>query len=630
MPTVRQSPSSFHVKPNRAGHPGMRAAFGGRFTLRSSTMNDPRSSLSRESIAIVALTLVGALLRFWAFGRLGLSHFDEGIYAFSGLWIAGGRGTHGLDPTVIPYAPPGFPILIGLSYLAFGITDLSAILAATLCGVATIPVVGWLGRRTFGPGAGAASATFATFALVHIAFSRKALTDAPFLLAWLVAFGLGSRFLESPGFARAIALGVAVGLAQNLKYNGWLAGALVIVTAITGHLLPKGERRIESLLRTLGWGLLAAFTAVILYAPWYRFVDDHGGYAALLAHHRGYLGGPASWWSHWKTQLHEASVLAGTRRWGAMCALLAWFLAGMAAHGARILPSWTSRAAAVALSSLGIFATLFTLEANLGWWLGLVWTPRLLLASSPSLRLLGHGWLVLSILTPFYHPYARLWLPLRALGWLMTGGCLVRIALGRDDPRVRSAAADDIRGGRLDQLGRAGALVALACVVLAAFQRGPASSPIRWGWILEPAATTSPKHFVLRTLPSIDDLHGKSLLVLARQPIAFYLAEQGRYPFRRVSGLEPLLHPARPDLRLLVDEAMLIQEGDPDEGLARLLRYWRLEKTFVEEVEPITLLDLHPAATIESADRPTLHLWLLSPRIPPGDHPTDGADLIPR
>ena len=130
-----------------------------------------------------------------------LTHFDEGIYAFSGLWIVSKGGVLDLDPAVIAYAPPGFPILVGLSYGVFGVSDYAAIVVATLAGTATIPVVGWLGRRTFGPGAGAAAATFAALAMAHVAFSRKALTDAPFLLAWLVAIGMGGRFLERPGLS---------------------------------------------------------------------------------------------------------------------------------------------------------------------------------------------------------------------------------------------------------------------------------------------------------------------------------------------------------------------------------------------------------------------------------------------
>ena len=137
-------------------------------------MSATRDSSRREWLVITVVTLVGAVLRFWNFGRLSLSHFDEGIYAFSGLWIVAKHGLYDLDPSISAYAPPGFPLLVGLSYSLFGVSDYAAILVATLAGIATIPVAGWLGRRTFGPGAGAAAATFAALAMAHVAFSRKA------------------------------------------------------------------------------------------------------------------------------------------------------------------------------------------------------------------------------------------------------------------------------------------------------------------------------------------------------------------------------------------------------------------------------------------------------------------------
>ena len=42
-------------------------------------------------------------------------------------------------------------------------------------------------------------------------------------------------------------------------------------------------------------------------------------------------------------------------------------------------------------------------------------------------HLLCIGWVTLSVLTPFYHPYARLWLPVEAFGWLLMGGVFVGI-----------------------------------------------------------------------------------------------------------------------------------------------------------------------------------------------------------
>ncbi|HEU5115532.1 MAG TPA: 4-amino-4-deoxy-L-arabinose transferase, partial [Isosphaeraceae bacterium] len=88
-------------------------------------MTTTSAKTTLESRLVLALTVLGALLRLWSPGRLGLVHFDEGIYALSGAWI--GR-PGGLDPMVIPYAPAGYPLLVGLAYLVLGASDLAAIL----------------------------------------------------------------------------------------------------------------------------------------------------------------------------------------------------------------------------------------------------------------------------------------------------------------------------------------------------------------------------------------------------------------------------------------------------------------------------------------------------------------------
>src|SRR4051812_3081995 len=177
-------------------------------------MSHPEGWHRREVVAVLAFTAFGASLRLWGFGKLGLTHFDEGVYALSGLWAIVPGGLRSLDPMLIPYAPPGYPMAVGVAYLLFGVADLSAIAVSAACGIATIPVAAWVGRRTFGPGAGASASAMAAMSMAHAAFSRKALTDVPFLLAWLVALGVGGRCLERPGLARATAFGVAVGAAQ--------------------------------------------------------------------------------------------------------------------------------------------------------------------------------------------------------------------------------------------------------------------------------------------------------------------------------------------------------------------------------------------------------------------------------
>ncbi len=404
-------------------------------------------SSRREALVILALTLLGAGLRFWSFGGLGLTHFDEGIYALAGLWSVSRGGLAALDPSLIPYAPPGFPILVGLSYLVFGVADGSAIVVSTVCGVVTIPVAGWLGRRTFGRGAGAAAAAFATMSMAHVAFSRKALTDAPFLLAWLVALGLGQRFLEAPRLGRAVAMGATVGLAQNLKYNGWLAGAVVILTAVLGLIVRREDRRPVAIARTFGFGLVGALVAALSYAPWYAFVErQEGGYAGLVRHHRGYLGGISSWYPHWQHQIAQVVALSGGIYWSFGTWVVAWVVAALAANGLALVDPPTRWG--WARFRLGLLAGAVALAgiAALPWWAALVALPWLLIDARPAPRLVGVSWLVLSILTPFYYPYARLWLPLHAAGWLILAYAIIRLG---PFARVRSESRRIAGSGRL-------------------------------------------------------------------------------------------------------------------------------------------------------------------------------------
>ena len=109
----------------------------------------------REILIIAVLTVVGGVLRLWGLGRLGLVHFDEGIYAIAGLWAVSPRSLAGLDPTVISYAPGGFPFLVGLAYLGLGVSDIAAILVSIVAGTLTIPAVALAGageRSGRGPG----------------------------------------------------------------------------------------------------------------------------------------------------------------------------------------------------------------------------------------------------------------------------------------------------------------------------------------------------------------------------------------------------------------------------------------------------------------------------------------------
>jgi 4-amino-4-deoxy-L-arabinose transferase-like glycosyltransferase len=558
----------------------------------------------RESALIACLTLLGAALRLWNLPRLGLEHFDEGIYALSGLWIVSPRGLAGIDPMVIPYAPPGLPILIGACYFITmpvwpRLADLSAIAPSLMCGIATIPVVAWLGRRTFGPGAGVAVASMVALSGAHVAFSRMALTDVPFLLAWVTAVGLGTGFLERPGLSRSIACGLAVGVAQNFKYNGWLAGVIIGLAALLG----LADRRQESR-RAILYGVVAAVVALGVYAPWILFVERHGGYASLTAHHRSYIGGVGRWVPHLRQQLAQvvalAGLVSGRLTWTGIAWCLAWVgCALVGAPGTDAELRWRSLRFRAGLLG-GIMA--FGVFPDLPWWLGLVWLPALLRDRRPAVRVLAVWWIVMSILTPFYYPYARVWLPLSAAGWLVAARAAV-LWWERDGSSAGGRVADGHQGRRI---AWAIPLAALSCAAATDFGLRPTPQPLPH--LL--ARTNSVREFVLgnANMEVIRAVGGGLLptypadpvMLLARPCFSFYLqAYLGAtvHPFpnwHELQRSEHALGSGVPRL-VLVDEVQLRQEPSDAE-----LTDWRRRSFDFRPPEDLlngpTLLDADPQA----------------------------------
>jgi 4-amino-4-deoxy-L-arabinose transferase-like glycosyltransferase len=493
-----------------------------------------------EVWAVFAVAFVGLILRSWPLGQLGLTHFDEGIYAIAGAWALDPRGIEAFDPIVIPYAPPGYPILVGLAYVIFDRGDGAAILVSILAGTLAIPAAAWLARRSFGPGAGFSAACLAALSGPHVAFSRMALTDASFLLVWLVALGMGMRFLEKPEFPRAVAMGLAVGLTQQFKYNGWLAGAIVAATALLGIVVRPEERSGKRIASTLGWGLFGALIAAIVVLPWFLFVERHGGYAALLQHQRSYLVGPGRWLESFRIQCDQAMGLSDgflydlrihpNQRGVAVGGLvtLGLLLASLGSGFARDrdpdeppLPRWY-RLGLVA--SVPLLVVLFHWIPNAAWWFGLVVAPGLLFEGRPALRILGVGWLVLSVLTPLYHPYARLWLPIHAFGWILVGGTLARA------PRIlapyvrriqgRARPGDPAISAFLFRWGWAILVASLCSSALTEF--GQRARPLRG--LLDPSDSLRKAVNELATWAP-DDVRG--FKVYARPALTFYLARRG-------------------------------------------------------------------------------------------------------
>jgi 4-amino-4-deoxy-L-arabinose transferase-like glycosyltransferase len=589
--------------------------------LELSAMPAPSADISRrrEWSLILVATGLGAVLRLWSLGQLGLVHFDEGIYALAGLWSLMPGGLTAIDPSVIPYAPPGFPILVGLAYSVLGPSDIAAILVSIVCGTLTIPVVGWLGRRTFGPGAGAAASAFAALSGMHVAFSRMALTDSAFLLVWLIGIGQGQRFLERPNFARALALGLTVGFAQNVKYNGWLVGAIVALAALRSMVQHSTRHRQDSAIRVVGWGTVAAVIAGLIYLPWLLFVERHGSYAALLAHHRSYMTGLASWPRNWVVQLAQVRALSGEPPiWDGS----AWLLAciGAALSLSRTLPRLPSRDGRTLVLYLGSLATspllytAFVLLAwpTLPWYLALGFSlaglvtepPRTHVAGTSAFRLVALSFVVMAALTPLYHPYARLWLPSLALGWLFLGG-FVRFGF-LEFPEGSPERKMSARGWS--------GIVALSALVLASM--GWEAWNLRGHMLQDPLIGLFARSDSVRQACGdfARDVRSPSseFRLLVRPPVTFYLA--GKVPARTEANLEALLESRDRAAWAVVDGVQLEQEGGLANAQARLLTRWELVSEWPTTLNLPTLLDIHPEAAWARSPQLTYPLMLLRPR----------------
>lgn len=569
--------------------------------------NDRLNEQRRSLWVVLLATIAGGLIRVWSPGRLGLVHFDEGIYALAGLWPISGNGFWGIDPTAIAYAPGGYPFLIGLGSFVLGVGDLTPILVSIVMGTLTIPLAAWLSWRTFGPTAGAVAATFAAVSGFHIAFSRTALTDASFLFFFILALGLGQRFLERPNVLRAIGLGVGVGLAQWFKYHGWLAGAIVALSALAGAIVDPAERTSKRLLAVWGQGACAALLAFGVFLPWFRFVESHGGYSELLRHHASYMQGFRPWLSNLQIQLDQAAALdrAAGIGWTASAAAVFFTLVLLSGGRAAVRP----RRERFLYIGTGLFAAWLAVAAPaFGWWLGAL-LPLGLRGRSLKIVFIGVWWIVFSGLTPFYHPYARLWLPLEGCRWIVLGGfgSLAVAEAKSSGPPIALRLERAVRGGgrRLAAWSLAGVFLLIAH---GAERYGRAAVP--------PVGNRSDSLRIACGRIQADLPKGLTQLrFLGRPPITFYLGTAG-VPLAPQPDLDALLKPGDPRAWALVDDAMLRQAPDRAQVRARLTKDWEIEREYPTTLNLPTLLDLNPGAAQTGIESSMLEcpLLLLRPR----------------
>src|SRR3954454_6761748 len=179
---------------------------------------------------LVAITIVGAVLRLWAFDRVPSNPFyDAAVRSMALSWHNLFFGAYEPGAQVSVDKAPADLWLQVASVKLFGFTPTALRLPEVMAGILAIPLLYDLVRRLFGRraglGAAAAFAVFPTAILTaHSDTMDSVMMALDLLAAWLVVVGAQRR----NGWL-VVAAGAVMGLAFNVK----LFEALIVLPALT-------------------------------------------------------------------------------------------------------------------------------------------------------------------------------------------------------------------------------------------------------------------------------------------------------------------------------------------------------------------------------------------------------------
>ena len=501
----------------------------------------PGRVTATEWMLLVGAVAVGALLRGWQADSLALTHFDEGVYAFSGYGIATGNDP-GLFPDQVKFSPPVYFTLVAAANVLGMAPEQSPFVVSILAGVLTIPVLWWLVRGWFGAVAAATAAWFLAMNEFHILMSRTALTDVMFALVFVLALGAVRLALERGTMRAAVLAGIPVGLAWNTKYHGWFA-LVIAAMVIAGQWRLQGRGWPATRNALVRWTVMCA-VALALYLPWMAFIQSQpGSSAGWVSYFATMLR--LDWFGNFWQQVQQQGYLEGP--WTRASALAALVAAQVVAMGqSRSLAPWVPvLAAGIALLVGGAAVPVLLMGAAVAvqWRRGMttaVWVLTALVAL----------WVVMA---PVYHPYFRLLLPL-AVTWFALGGAGVE-ALARPAERRWPALA--------------AAAAALALVGVLSPRIPDPSSPWRSSRGLVDAADQ-----LSARVPA-----GEPISVMGEPALAFYLHRRGHPAWERgtLEGLDTLAAPRYLVTGIYQRRAPLIQ------------------KRFAERADQLELLARFPA-----------------------------------
>ena len=223
------------------------------------------SRTQRNDLILVAvLTLMGALLRFYALGEQGLWR-DEA----QGLFIAQKSFPQGIVAALVHDGhPPLYYFIMHFWMMVFGRGELAVRLFAALCGVAVIPLMYRLGRRLFDSQVALVATLIASVLPLHVLYSRQArmyslvplLSAVSMLVLWRV-WKVGDRW----AWISKVVVSVLLIYSHNWGVLLVAAENLYVFSRLLLGRKSEGRRRGWSFFRL--WTLSQMIVA-LCYLPW--------------------------------------------------------------------------------------------------------------------------------------------------------------------------------------------------------------------------------------------------------------------------------------------------------------------------------------------------------------------------
>lgn len=397
----------------------------------TSELRTPSAVRWRPLLLLFALAL---LVRAWQPAHLGVGHYDEGAYAISATGVATWPEGN-LFPGQIKFSPPVYFGTVGVITKVLGVpSHLVGLWFNVVIGALLAVATAWVGIRWFGVAAGLAAGVLTAVDPLGLMLSRSGLTDPTFALLFVLALWATVEAMRRPGARTVLLAGIVTGLAWNTKYHGWFVLLIVAGASLLRRMrLAPSAERLTAMAAARRLGGVAAIAALV-YLPWAIYMRGASGdrglwgivtyYASLIGagwldaagRHvamQGFLDGPVA---RLGVPLSLAVVLV------LQCGRTAWSRLGAVA--AMVL--------VVTLAAGGIGAVLLMAAVGVAAW----WRQRFDWPEAVVLVWLGL-WLVAA---PFYHPYARLLLPVLVAVVLAAGHGLVAVARWMDAPPPHARA----------------------------------------------------------------------------------------------------------------------------------------------------------------------------------------------